>query len=122
VTELVPELEPVEPVLVLVAPVLEPVALFVLVPVLEPVLEAVPVFELVVWAVVVWLASAGSWPVTSISVISSQVATNRATAPAITRLRMVRTRALRACLIAIASAGLMGQRMRPLRSKHVRTC
>jgi hypothetical protein len=107
VTELVPELEPVEPVLVLVAPVLEPVALFVLVPVLEPVLEAVPVFELVVWAVVVWLASAGSWPVTSISVIRSQVATNSATAPAITRWRIARTRAARAARMPAACAEVM---------------
>jgi hypothetical protein len=104
---------------------LVPVLELVSAPVLEPVLEPVPALEVVVWpavrVVAVWLASAGSWPVTSISVISSQTATNRATAPAITRRRMVLTRALRFCLIAIASAGLMGQRMRPLRRKRVRT-
>lgn len=41
----------------------------------------------------VWCASAGSCPVTSNSVISSQVATNRATIPATTRRRIIRTRA-----------------------------
>jgi hypothetical protein len=42
-------------------------------------------------------ASAGSCPRTSVTVISSQVARNSATAPPITRRRIVRRRASRAC-------------------------
>jgi hypothetical protein len=114
VTELV-ALE-LEPVFVLVAG-LELVALFVPVTVLVPVLEAVAGAAMA--AVVVWRASAGSWPVTSISVISSQVAMNRASAPATTRRRIIRTRALRICLIAIASTGLMQSSMRRVRSRRV---
>ncbi len=51
-----------------------------------------------------FLASAGSWPETSISVISSQAATNSATDPATIRRRMVRARATRALLIACPRA------------------
>jgi hypothetical protein len=58
------------------------------------------------WAVV-WRASAGSWPLTSVMVISSQVATNSASVPATTRRRSVRTRARRACLMEVASVGVM---------------
>jgi hypothetical protein len=47
-------------------------------------------------AVEVWLASAGSWPETRTIAIISQAATNSATAPEITRRRIVRTRAARA--------------------------
>jgi hypothetical protein len=43
------------------------------------------------------LASAGSLPETRTSVISSQLATNSATAPPTTRRRIVRTRASREC-------------------------
>jgi hypothetical protein len=46
-------------------------------------------------------ASAGSCPETSTTAINSHVATNRATAPAMTRLRIIRTRALRANLISL---------------------
>jgi hypothetical protein len=45
-------------------------------------------------------ASAGSWPEASVTRISSQVAANSATAPAITRRRSIRTRPARAALIA----------------------
>jgi hypothetical protein len=73
------------------------------------------VFELAVWLavwvtadlVLVWLASAGSWPVTSINVIRSQVATNSATAPAITRWRIARTRAARAARMPAACVAVM---------------
>jgi hypothetical protein len=41
-------------------------------------------------------ASAGSWPLTSSSVISIQVVTNRVRAPATTRRRIMFTRAIRA--------------------------
>jgi hypothetical protein len=93
------EVLPLLPVLEDVAPLL-PAAVLVL----EFELVVVFVFDLVVWLAVwvtadlalVWLASAGSWPVTSINVIRSQVATNSATAPAITRWRIARTRAARA--------------------------
>jgi hypothetical protein len=98
-------------------PVLEDVPAVVLaaVLVLEFELVVVFVFELAVWLVVwvtadlvlVWLASAGSWPVTSINVIRSQVATNRATAPAITRWRIARTRAARAARMLAACVEVM---------------
>jgi hypothetical protein len=98
-------------------PVLEDVPAVVLaaVLVLEFELVVVFVFELAVWLVVwvtadlvlVWLASAGSWPVTSINVIRSQVATNNATAPAITRWRIARTRAARAARMPAACAEVM---------------
>jgi hypothetical protein len=62
-------------------------------------------------AVDVWLASAGSCPETSTSVIISHAATNSATAPEITRRRMVRARAARAlrsaCPRARAAAALV---------------
>jgi hypothetical protein len=45
-------------------------------------------------------ASAGSWPETSTSVISSQLATNSASAPAMMRRRSERARASRDSLIA----------------------
>jgi hypothetical protein len=70
-------------------------------------LEVVDVPELVVVdgveATVVieeFLASAGSCPETSTIVISSQLATNRARAPAMMRRRRARARASRVCLIA----------------------
>ena len=43
----------------------------------------------------VFVASAGSLPVTSVTVITSQAATNRATAPPTTRRRSARARAAR---------------------------
>ncbi len=49
-------------------------------------------------------ASAGSWPETRTSVIISQAATNSATAPAMTRRRIVRARAVRAFRSAFARA------------------
>jgi hypothetical protein len=66
-------------------------------------LEVEDVPALVVAAVVLaddFLASAGSWPETSTIVISSQLATNRARAPAMMRRRSARARASRVCLIA----------------------
>jgi hypothetical protein len=74
--------------------------LWALVEPVEPELEVVTVgFDATVVAddvVDVWLASAGSRPETSRSVIISQAATNSATAPEITRRRIVRARAARA--------------------------
>jgi hypothetical protein len=76
-------------------------------PVLEPVEPVEPVLVLVVIvlgvdatvvaddAVEVLLASAGSCPETSTIVIISQAATNSATAPEITRRRILRVRAAR---------------------------
>jgi hypothetical protein len=46
----------------------------------------------------VFVASAGSLPVTSVTVITSQAATNRATAPPTTRRRSARARAARLAL------------------------
>ncbi len=46
-------------------------------------------------------ASVGSCPETSTTAINSHVATNRATAPVMTRLRIIRMRALRANLISL---------------------
>ncbi len=91
--------------LLLLPPVLEDVAGVVLVAVLVLAFELAVVFVFVlvveaalvldlavllaVWVMadlaLVWRASAGSWPVTSINVIRIQVATNNAAAPAITR-------------------------------------
>jgi hypothetical protein len=72
-----------------------------------------------VLALAVSRASAGSWPVTSMTVISSQVAMNSATAPAITLRRIMRTRAWRACRIAIACACVMDVIVLPPRSSGV---
>jgi hypothetical protein len=55
--------------------------------------ELLDTWELVLVAFAVCRASAGSRPVTSITVINSQVAMNSATTPAITRRRIIRTRA-----------------------------
>jgi hypothetical protein len=118
------------PVPELVVPVLvDPVPPELGVPVLvDPVPPALPEPLLPVEAAVVveevnceafWRASAGSWPVTRVTVISSQVAMNRATAAATTRRRIIRTRARRACLILVASAGVMLDRMRRLCRKRV---
>jgi hypothetical protein len=52
-------------------------------------------------------ASAGSWPVTRLTVISTHMARNRAIAPPTTRRRMTRTRSRRACLMVLASSDLM---------------
>jgi hypothetical protein len=78
----------------------------------EPELLVVAVgVEATVVALDVFLASAGSWPETSTSVIISQPATNSATAPEITRRRIFRARAVRAvrsaCPRARAAAGLV---------------
>jgi hypothetical protein len=51
-----------------------------------------------------FLASAGSFPETSVIVINSQAATNSATDPATIRRRMVRARAARALLSACPRA------------------
>ena len=70
-------------------------------------------------AFAVWRASAGSCPVTSITVINSHVARNSVSTPAITRRRIIRTRAWRACRIAIACAWVMDVIVRPPRSSGV---
>ncbi len=64
--------------------------------------------------------NAGSLPVTRLTVISTHMTANRATEPLITRRRIRRTRASRACLIFVASVEVMADRMRPLRSIRVR--
>jgi len=79
---------------------------------LEPALDAVELCD---------RASAGSWPLTRITVISSQVAANSATAPMITRLRIIRTRSKRACRIATACAWVMAEMIRPARIRRVRS-
>jgi hypothetical protein len=95
----------VEVVVVLVVDVL------VVVGVVDAPLPEEPEAVVVVWVVafwaVVWRASAGSWPLTRVMVISSQVATNSASVPATTRRRSIRTRARRACLMVVASVGVM---------------
>jgi hypothetical protein len=70
--------------------------------VVAPELEVVAVVEGVEATVVAedLLASAGSWPETSTRVMNSQLATNRATAPAMTRRRIDLARARRVCLSA----------------------
>ena len=127
-TELTP-LEP-EPVDVLVAPeLLEPVESDELA---EPVeseepLELVsaltdplePLDVVVTAGVDAWVsvlrASAGSWPVTSTTVMSIHTARNSATDPPITRARILRTRALRASLSLIPSSLVMStESIRPI--------
>jgi hypothetical protein len=94
VTALAPELE--------VLVVFDGLALVVVVAGLE---ELVVVAGLVAEAVVErWRARTGSCPVTRITVMSSQVATNSARAPATTRRRIMRTRAARARLTAAPRA------------------
>jgi hypothetical protein len=92
-------------------PVLEDVAVLVRVVVLRLVVVGVvvepEVVAVVFAAVAACLASAGSWPVTSISVISSHSATNSARAPATTRRRIMLTRWRRASRIAVASTCVM---------------
>jgi hypothetical protein len=51
-----------------------------------------------------WLASAGSWPDTSTIVISSQAATNSATAPLTIRRRIIRARLTRVSRMAAPRA------------------
>ena len=127
-----PEPEPVElleaPVLPELVGLVEPLALEPLelvVGLVEPA-DAVPVVaELpepaeVLLVVVAWpedwvsvlRASAGSWPVTSTTVISTHTVRNRATDPATTRVRIMRTRARRASLILIPSSLVMDAQSR----------
>ncbi len=87
-----------DPVEVLVAPeLLELVASDASPELVEPV-----ELEMVAAGVAVWVtalrASAGSWPVTSTTVMSIHTAKNRATDPPTTRARILRTRAWRASL------------------------
>ncbi len=120
VTELTP-LEP-EPVDVLVAPeLLEPVESDELVEPVEseepPELVSAltdplePLDVVVTAGVDAWVsvlrASAGSWPVTSTTVMSIHTARNSATDPPITRARILRTRARRASLSLIPSSLVM---------------
>ena len=96
VTALSPEPPPLEELVpVLDEPVL-PVVDEPVLPVDEVVLPRPDEVVVVVWADLVCRARAGSCPVTIITVISSQVATNSASAPATTRRRIMRTRAIRA--------------------------
>jgi hypothetical protein len=105
VTELTPPEEPVE---LLVAPELvETVALDEVVSLLP---EVVVVTGVAAW-VSVLRASAGSWPVTSTTVMSSHAARNRATEPPMTRARILRTRARRGSLILVASSLVMDSRI-----------
>ena len=123
VTELTP-LEP-EPVDVLVAPeLLEPVESDELVDPVEseeppelvsaltdPLEPLEPLDVVVTAGVDAWVsvlrASAGSWPVTSTTVMSIHTARNSATDPPITRARILRTRARRASLSLIPSSLVM---------------
>jgi hypothetical protein len=100
---LLPELE-LEPLLEVVAVVVVGVVVVVVVPVLAAVV-VVPVLVVPLETeatVEVLRASAGSWPETRTTAINSQAARNRATAPATTRRRIMRTRAARAARIACA--------------------
>jgi hypothetical protein len=114
-----------EPVELLVAPELvDAVALVepAVLPVVVPVVVA-PAVELVVAAVAAWVcvlrASAGSWPVTSTTVITIHTARNSATEPPMTRARILRTRALRASLILMPSSLVMAVSIRRARSNAV---
>ncbi|MGZ4167139.1 MAG: hypothetical protein ACXVR1_11270 [Solirubrobacteraceae bacterium] len=89
-----------------------------------PVAPLVPLLMALVAAVVddwagVLRARAGSWPVTSTTVITIHTAKNRATEPPITRARILRTRARRASLILMPSTLVMGERIGPGRSNGV---
>ena len=94
-------------------------------PAAAPVVElvVVPVAALVVAAVAAWVcvlrASAGSWPVTSTTVINIHTARNSATEPPMTRARILRTRARRASLILMPSSLVMAESIRPARSNGV---
>jgi hypothetical protein len=116
--EVVPVLPLVVPVLPLVVPVLPvlpalpvlelPDVLVVAAGVLpEPLPALEDVFVTVVLAVALRAARAGSWPETSTTAIRSQVATNRASAPEITRRRIIRARARRAWRIVVAVSVFM---------------
>jgi hypothetical protein len=111
-------LDPLEPAEVPDPPVLDP-AVFA-----DPLaLELAPaVFDeppAAVLALAVLRESAGSCPVISTIAITDHITMNRATEYPITRPRMVRTRACRICLILIASADPMGERIGSPRSRHV---
>ena len=64
-------------------------------------------------------ARAGSWPLTSVTAINSQTATNSATVLATTRRRINRTRAIRACL-AVGVEAILQCRIRRVRSSRMR--
>jgi hypothetical protein len=95
----------------------------------EPLEATVPVdpvelVELLVVAVVAdWVtalrASAGSWPVTSTTVMSIHTARNSATDPPITLARILRTRARRASLSLIPSCLVMERRIGQRHSNRV---
>ena len=95
VVPVLPELELLDVLVVAVGVLPEPL----------PALEAVVVTA--VLAVALRAARAGSWPETSTTAISSQVATNRASAPEITRRRIIRARARRAWRIVEAVSVFM---------------
>jgi hypothetical protein len=73
--------------------------------------DPVELVEPVVVAVAAWVsvlrASAGSWPVTSTTVMSIHTARNSATDPPMTRARILRRRARRASLSLIPSSLVM---------------
>jgi hypothetical protein len=64
-------------------------------------------------------ANAGSWPVTSTTVITIHTARKSATDPPMTRARILRTRARRACLILMPSSLVMAESIKPARSNAV---
>ncbi len=105
-----------------------PVELLVAPELVEPVVALDPEPPVLVALVVVagtaaWVAvlraSAGSWPVTSTTVINIHTARNSATDPPMTRARILRTRARRACLILMPSCLVMASRIGPRHSNCV---
>ncbi|HWD74451.1 MAG TPA: hypothetical protein VG371_04890 [Solirubrobacteraceae bacterium] len=98
--------EPVEPVELVVAPELD-----------AAVFADVDAFAV---AVLVLRDSAGSFPVIRTTAISAQSTRNSPTEYPITRLRIVRTRRCRICLILTASVFPMRKRIGSPRSKRVR--
>jgi hypothetical protein len=112
VTALSPEPPPLEEVVPEELPVLaeleSPLPDELALPLPEELVLPLPEAVVVAWADLVCRARAGSCPVTKTTVISSQVATNSASAPATTRRRIMRTRAILAERIAVACEGDMG--------------
>ncbi|MFL5862388.1 MAG: hypothetical protein ACJ780_16720 [Solirubrobacteraceae bacterium] len=126
-----PPLEPLEPVEpdALAEPELPPEIAVPLVPAVPPVpVDALDPLDLVLtllgvavaadWACAL-RARAGSWPVTSTTVMSIHTARNRATEPPMTRARILRTRARRASLILMPSSLVMAESIEPSRRSGV---
>jgi hypothetical protein len=115
VTALTP-LEP-EPVELLVAPELVELVASDEAPVPDE-LEVVAAAGVADWVTAV-RASAGSWPLTSTTVMSIHTARNRATDPPITRARIRRTRARRSALNLMPSCLVMAGSIGPRHSNGV---